>query len=89
MLYFIVQEDLEQVIKEIEEADRKKNTIVEEPWKDGPSRRANFSICAHTDKDEIIMFGGEYFNGQKVSVFYLTILSVMTFFFCISDICVW
>jgi len=59
---------LEQVIKELEEADRKKNTIVEEPLKDGPSRRANFSLNAHTDKEEIIMFGGEYFNGQKVSV---------------------
>ena len=34
--------------------------------KDGPSRRANFSMNSHTDKDEIIMFGGEYFNGQKV-----------------------
>ena len=65
--YYILQEDLEQVIKELEEADRKKNSITEDLMKEGPSRRANFSLCAHTDKDELIMFGGEYFNGAKVS----------------------
>lgn len=57
---------MEQVIKELEEADRKKNAIVEDLLKDGPSRRANFSLNPHIDKDEIVMFGGEYFNGQKV-----------------------
>ena len=60
------QDDLEKVIKELEEADRKKNAIVEELLKEGPSRRANFSFCSHSDKDELILFGGEYFNGSKV-----------------------
>lgn len=69
MLLLQNQEDLEQVIKEIEEADKKKNATVEDLLKDGPSRRANFSLNAHIDKDEIVMFGGEYFNGQKVIVF--------------------
>jgi len=63
------EEDLEQVIKELEEADRKKNSITEDLMKEGPSRRANFSLCAHTDKDELIMFGGEYFNGAKTYVY--------------------
>ncbi|XP_046437306.1 kelch domain-containing protein 4-like [Daphnia pulex] len=63
------EEDLEQVIKELEEADRKKNAIVEDLLKDGPSRRANFSLNAHFEKDEIVMFGGEYFNGQKTYCF--------------------
>ena len=57
------------VVKEIEEADRKKNAIVEDLWKEGPSRRANFSLNAHLEKDELILFGGEYFNGQKVVSF--------------------
>jgi len=57
---------LEQVIKELEEADKKKNSTVEDLLKDGPSRRANFSFTSHPERDEIIMFGGEYFNGQKV-----------------------
>ena len=50
----------------MEEADKKKNSTVEELLKDGPSLRANFSFSPHTERDEIIMFGGEYFNGQKV-----------------------
>jgi hypothetical protein len=31
-----------------------------------PSRRANFTLTAHPDKEELILLGGEYFNGQKV-----------------------
>ena len=30
------------------------------------SYRCNMSLTAHPDKDELIMFGGEYFNGSKV-----------------------
>lgn len=26
----------------------------------------NASLCAHPEKDELILFGGEFFNGQKV-----------------------
>lgn len=33
-----------------------------------PSRRSNFSITPHPDKDQLIIFGGEFFNGSKVSV---------------------
>lgn len=28
--------------------------------------RLNASFSAHPEKDELIMFGGEYFNGKKV-----------------------
>lgn len=34
-----------------------------------PSKRANFSFTAHPDKDEIILFGGEYFNGNKTFMY--------------------
>ncbi len=30
-------------------------------------RRLNASLCAHPEKDELILFGGEFFNGKKVS----------------------
>lgn len=30
------------------------------------SFRLNCSLCAHPERDELILFGGEYFNGQKV-----------------------
>lgn len=29
-------------------------------------RRLNASLCAHPEKDELILFGGEFFNGKKV-----------------------
>lgn len=29
--------------------------------------RLNGSLTAHPEKDELILFGGEYFNGQKVT----------------------
>ena len=31
-----------------------------------PSRRVNFTLSAHPFKDELIMFGGEFHDGQKV-----------------------
>lgn len=30
--------------------------------------RLNASLCAHPEKDELILFGGEFFNGKKVRV---------------------
>lgn len=30
------------------------------------SFRLNASLSAHPEKDELILFGGEYFNGKKV-----------------------
>lgn len=32
------------------------------------SSRLNASLCAHPEKDELILFGGEFFNGKKVCV---------------------
>lgn len=34
-----------------------------------PSPRSNFSFCAHPEKEELILFGGEHFDGQKLTVF--------------------
>jgi hypothetical protein len=31
-----------------------------------PSRQANFSLTAHPEKEDLTLFGGEYFNGQKM-----------------------
>lgn len=28
--------------------------------------RLNASLSAHPEKDEVILFGGEFFNGKKV-----------------------
>lgn len=34
-----------------------------------PSPRCNFSLCTHPDKEELILFGGEFFNGQQLTVY--------------------
>lgn len=34
-----------------------------------PSSRVNYSVCAHPDKEELIFFGGEFFDGQKTQIF--------------------
>nr|CAD7453210.1 unnamed protein product [Timema tahoe] len=67
-LAVIGEDDIEKIVSEIEKEEKKRNTVVEcivPP----PSRRANFSLTPHKDKEELILFGGEYFNGQKEYVY--------------------
>ena len=41
--------------------------------------RCNMTLTAHPEKDELIMFGGEYFNGKKVSSVTTRITSLYIF----------
>jgi len=62
-IYF--QDDIESIVAQIEKDEQKRLQVVEtqvEP----PSRRVNFSFVSHPDKDQLILFGGEFYNGQKV-----------------------
>ncbi|XP_043285970.1 kelch domain-containing protein 4-like [Venturia canescens] len=62
------EDDIEKVIAEIEREERRRERVVEavvEP----PSRRVNFSFCPHPFKDELIMFGGEFHDGRKTTVY--------------------
>lgn len=62
---FCFQDDIENIVAQIELEEKKQQEVVEiivSP----PSSRANFSLTAHPDKEELILLGGEYFNGQKV-----------------------
>ena len=34
-----------------------------------PSPRCNMSMSSHPERDELIFFGGEYFNGSKATMF--------------------
>nr|CAB3259327.1 kelch domain-containing protein 4-like [Phallusia mammillata] len=61
-------EDLEAMIAEFKEIDRKRTTFNEEK-SSHPSPRSNLSVVAHPEKDELILFGGEYFNGRKTFVY--------------------
>uniref|UniRef100_F7BVB1 Kelch domain containing 4 n=1 Tax=Equus caballus TaxID=9796 RepID=F7BVB1_HORSE len=62
------EEDLEALIAHFQTLDAKKTQVVETPCPP-PSPRLNASLSAHPEKDELILFGGEYFNGQKTLLY--------------------
>ncbi|MBN3306799.1 KLDC4 protein, partial [Amia calva] len=62
------EDDLEALIAEFQSLDAKKTQVVE-TTSSPPSPRLNASLSAHPDKDELILFGGEYFNGQKTFLY--------------------
>lgn len=61
------EDDLEKLIAEFQEKD-KQNAAGEHSCTQ-PSPRSAFSLCCHPDKDELLMFGGEYFNGNKTIMY--------------------
>ncbi|XP_056595936.1 kelch domain-containing protein 4 [Triplophysa dalaica] len=62
------EEDLEVLIAEFQSLDAKKTQVVETACAP-PSSRLNASLCAHPEKDELILFGGEFFNGKKTFLY--------------------
>ncbi|KAK4877400.1 hypothetical protein RN001_009906 [Aquatica leii] len=62
------EDDIEKIIADIEKEELKKQEI-KILKVDSPRRRVNFSFVPHPDKDELILFGGEYFNGQKTCIY--------------------
>ncbi|XP_051024624.1 kelch domain-containing protein 4 [Acomys russatus] len=62
------EEDLEALIAHFQTLDAKKTQVTETPCSP-PSPRLNASLSAHPEKDELILFGGEYFNGQKTFMY--------------------
>ena len=64
------EDDIEAIVKAIEEEERIRREAVKESKVDPPSHRANFSLNPHTDNfPELVIFGGEFYNGQKVTMF--------------------
>ncbi|XP_044732387.1 kelch domain-containing protein 4 [Chrysoperla carnea] len=64
----IGEESIEAIVAQIEKEEKARQKVVETVVSP-PSRRSNFSFVSHPDKDELILFGGEYFNGQKTFVY--------------------
>uniref|UniRef100_A0A673LA44 Kelch domain-containing protein 4-like n=1 Tax=Sinocyclocheilus rhinocerous TaxID=307959 RepID=A0A673LA44_9TELE len=62
------EEDLEALIAEFQSLDAKKTQVLETACPP-PSPRLNASLCAHPEKDELILFGGEFFNGKKTFLY--------------------
>ncbi|GFO25318.1 kelch domain-containing protein 4-like, partial [Plakobranchus ocellatus] len=61
-------EDIEKLIAEFQEKDRAKLQVIEEKTSP-PSPRCNMSLVPHPEKEELLMFGGEYFTGNKMYVY--------------------
>ncbi|XP_068595594.1 kelch domain-containing protein 4 [Brachionichthys hirsutus] len=62
------EEDLEALIAEFQNLDAKKTQVVETACPP-PSPRLNASLSAHPEKEELILFGGEFFNGKKTYLY--------------------
>ncbi|XP_055607159.1 kelch domain-containing protein 4 [Uranotaenia lowii] len=62
------EDDIETIVAKYETKDTK-STDLTETLCAPPSARVNFSICSHPDKEEIFMYGGEFYDGQKTTVY--------------------
>ncbi|OXU28692.1 hypothetical protein TSAR_007128 [Trichomalopsis sarcophagae] len=62
------EDDIEKVVAQIEKEEARRQKVVEAVVAP-PSRRVNFSLTPHPLKDELIMFGGEFYDGQKTVVY--------------------
>uniref|UniRef100_A0A3P8WB97 Kelch domain containing 4 n=1 Tax=Cynoglossus semilaevis TaxID=244447 RepID=A0A3P8WB97_CYNSE len=62
------EEDLEALIAEFQNLDAKKTQVVETTCPP-PSPRLSASLSAHPEKDELILFGGEFYNGKKTYLY--------------------
>ncbi|KAI8922548.1 hypothetical protein DFJ77DRAFT_447030 [Powellomyces hirtus] len=64
------EEDIELLLKQFEEQDRKANVVSEETAAPPPSPRANASFVASPLSNTVCyLFGGEHYNGSKLRVF--------------------
>ncbi|KAG1650850.1 Kelch domain-containing protein 4 [Nymphon striatum] len=62
------EEDIETLIAKFTTEDKKSSTVSEEVT-DPPSRRSSFVFQSHPEKEELILFGGEFFNGVKTFMY--------------------
>ena len=60
--------DIESIVRAHEEEERKRKEV-KEVQVEPPSNRSNFSMTAHPDNPEIILFGGEFYNGKETTMF--------------------
>ncbi|XP_060810491.1 kelch domain-containing protein 4 [Amyelois transitella] len=63
------EEDIAKVIAEIEREEAKRSAATEKSLPGPPTPRAYASLTPHPTKDELILFGGEYHNGQQTQVY--------------------
>ncbi|XP_065359382.1 kelch domain-containing protein 4 [Calliphora vicina] len=69
MLEKLGEADIAEVVAKLEAEEARQKTITEEVCPAPPTPRSNFTLVAHPEKEELILFGGEFFNGQRVCVY--------------------
>uniref|UniRef100_A0A1I8PKM2 Kelch domain-containing protein 4 n=1 Tax=Stomoxys calcitrans TaxID=35570 RepID=A0A1I8PKM2_STOCA len=69
MLEKLGEADIAEFVAKLESEEARLKTVTEEFCATPPSPRSSFSLVAHPEKEELILFGGEFFNGQKVCVY--------------------
>ncbi|CAH0546671.1 unnamed protein product [Brassicogethes aeneus] len=62
------EDDIESIVVQIENEEKKRQQVTEAVVEQ-PSRRLNFSFVAHPEKDQLILYGGEFDNGQKTMIY--------------------
>jgi len=62
------EDDIEKLIAEFQEQDRKLVSVLEENV-DAPPPRCNGSLVSFPEQEKIILFGGEYYTGNKMYVY--------------------
>ena len=61
------EEDIESMVKAIKEEERKRQEVREAACPP-PSARSHFSLTARPHRQEIVIFGGQFYNGQTTEV---------------------
>ncbi|UJR09320.1 hypothetical protein I4U23_013563 [Adineta vaga] len=64
------EDNIEQLItKHVGKDNKIEAVVIEDPVDIPPSRRANASLTEHPLKDELLLFGGEFFDGRTTLLF--------------------
>ncbi|KAK3086220.1 hypothetical protein FSP39_015405 [Pinctada imbricata] len=62
------EDDIESLIAEFQAKDRQNTQVTVEKC-NPPTERSNMTLNAHPDKEELIMFGGEFYTGSKMFMY--------------------
>lgn len=62
------QADIVEIVAKLEAEEAQRKTVTE-TIVPPPSPRSNFSLISHPEKEELILFGGEFYNGQTLTVY--------------------
>ena len=68
-----MQDDIEKLIADFNAKERELNAVKEDALPVGqfPSRRGGSTFSLFPERDELVLFGGEFFDGNKVRFFFI------------------